>query len=63
MKYSALEVVGVLTHMLTVTLGLKVSKFFKSEQVEVHSSFLEPVNLQFRLAVFNFLPIFSLICS
>ena len=40
--------------MLTVTLGLKVSKFFKSEQVEVHSSFLEPVNLEFRLAVFNF---------
>ena len=49
--------------MLTVTLGLKVSKFFKSEQVEVHSSFLELVNLEFRLAVFNFLPIFSLICS
>ena len=48
--------------MLTVTLGLKVSKFFKSEQVEVHSSFLESVNLEFRLAVFNFLPIFSLIC-
>ena len=44
--------------MLTVTLGLKVSKFFKSEQVEVHSSFLEAVNLEFRLAVFNFLPIF-----
>ena len=33
--------------MLTVTLGLKVSKFFKSELVEVHSSFLEPVNLEF----------------
>ena len=33
--------------MLTVTLGLKVSKFFKSEQVEVHSSFLEPVDLEF----------------
>ena len=49
--------------MLTVTLGLKVSKFFKSEQVEVLSSFLEPVNLEFRLAVFNFLQIFSLICS
>ena len=31
--------------MLTVTLGLYVSKFFKSEQVEVHSSFLEPVIL------------------
>ena len=49
--------------MLTATLGLKVSKFFKSEQVEVRSSFSEPVNLEFRLAVFNFLPIFSLICS
>ena len=48
--------------MLTVTLGLKVSKFFKSEQVEVHSFFLEPVNLEFKLAVFNFLPIFNLIC-
>ena len=48
--------------MLTVTLGLKVSKFFKSEEVEVHSSFLKPVNLKLRLAVFNFLPIFSLIC-
>ena len=31
--------------MLKETLGLKVLKFFKSEQVEVHSSFLEPVNL------------------
>ena len=40
--------------MLTVTLGLKVSKFFKSERVEVHSSFLEPVTLELRLAVFNF---------
>ena len=49
--------------MLTVTIGLKVSKFFKSEQVEVHSSFIELVNLESRLAVFNFLPIFSLICS
>ena len=49
--------------MLTVTLGLKVLKFFKSEQVEVHSSFLEAVNLEFKLAVFNILPIFSLICS
>ena len=49
--------------MLTVTLGLQVSKFFKSEQVEVHSSFLVPVNLESRLAVFNFLPIFGLICS
>ena len=49
--------------MLTATLGLKVSKFFKSKQVEVHSSFLEPVILELRLAVFNFLPIFSLICS
>ena len=48
--------------MLTVTLGLKVSKFFKSEQDEVHSSFLDPVNLEFRLAVFNFLPISNLIC-
>ena len=48
--------------MLTVTIGLKVSKFFKSEQVEV-TSFLEPVNLEFRLAVFNFLPIFGLNCS
>ena len=45
--------------MLTVTLGVYVLKFFKSEQVEVHSSFLEPVNLELRLAVFNFLPIFS----
>ena len=36
---------------------------FKSEQVKVHSSFLELVNLELRLAVFNFLPIFSLICS
>ena len=49
--------------MLTVTLGRKVSKCFKSEQVEVHSSFLKRVNLELRLAVFNFLPIFSLICS
>ena len=49
--------------MFTVTLGLEVSKFFKSEQVEVHSSFSEPVNLELRLAVFNFFPIFSLICS
>ena len=49
--------------MLRVTIGLKVSKFFKSEQVEVHSSFLELVNLEYRLAVFNFLPIFSLVCS
>ena len=49
--------------MLRVTLGLKVSNFFKRERVEVHSSFLEPVNLKLRLAVFNFLPIFSLICS
>ena len=49
--------------MLTVTLGLLVSKFFKSEQVEVNFSFLEPANLELRLAVFNFLPIFSLICS
>ena len=49
--------------MLTVTLGLKVSKFFISEQVEIHSSFLQPVNLELRLVVFNFLPIFSLICS
>ena len=48
--------------MLTITLGLWVSKFFESEQVEVRSSFLEPVNLDLRLAVFNFLPIFSLIC-
>ena len=40
--------------MLTVTLGLKVSKFFKSEQVEVHSSFLEAVDLELRLAAFNF---------
>ena len=36
------------------TLGLKVSKNFKTEQVEVHSSFVEPVNVEFRLAVFNF---------
>ena len=40
--------------MLTVTLGLKVLKVFKSEQVEVYSSFLEPVNLALRLVVFNF---------
>ena len=40
--------------MLTVTLGLYVSKFFKSEQVEVHSSMLEPLNLESRPAVFNF---------
>ena len=40
--------------MLTVTLGLEVSKCFKSEQVEVHFSILEPVNLGLRLAVFNF---------
>ena len=46
--------------MLTATLGFKI---FKNEQVEVHSSFIEPVNLELRLAVFNFLPIFSLICS
>ena len=49
--------------MLTVTLGLQVSNFFKSEQVEVHSSFSEPVNVGLRLDVFNFLPIFRLICS
>ena len=49
--------------MLTVTLGLKISKIFQSEQVEGHSSFLEPVNLELRRAVFNFLPIFSLIRS
>ena len=49
--------------MLTVTIDLKVSKFFKSERVEVHSSFLGLVNLESRLTVFNFLPIFSLICS
>ena len=49
--------------MLTVTLGLYVSKFFKSKQVEIHSSVLEPVNLESRLAVFNFLLIFSLVCS
>ena len=49
--------------MLTATIDLKVSKFFKSEQVEVNSSFLELVNLELRLAVFNFLPIFSFICS
>ena len=49
--------------MSRVTIGLKVSKFFKSEQVEIHSSFLELLNLKLRLAVFNFLPIFSLICS
>ena len=48
--------------MLTVTLGLKVSKFLKVSKSK-HTSFLEPVNLEFRLAVFNFLPIFSLICS
>ena len=35
-------------------------QFVQSEQVEGHSSFLEPVNLGLRLAVFNFLPIFSL---
>ena len=40
--------------MLTVTFGVEVSKFFKSEQVEVHSSFLEPVNLEWRFAVFSF---------
>ena len=49
--------------MLTVTIGFKVLKIFKSEQVEVHSYILEPVNLEFRLAVFDFLPIFGLICS
>ena len=37
--------------MLTVTLGFK---FFKSEQVEVHSFFLERVNFELKLAVFNF---------
>ena len=46
--------------MLTVALGFQVLKFFKSEEVEVHSSFLELVNLELRLAVFNFLPIFGL---
>ena len=40
--------------MLTVALGFQVLKFFKSEEVEVHSSFLELVNLELRLAVFNF---------
>ena len=40
--------------MLRVTIVLKVSKFFKSEQVEIHSSFLESVNLELRLAVFIF---------
>ena len=29
---------------------LLVSKFFRSEIVEVHSSFLEPENLELRLA-------------
>ena len=46
--------------MLTAIIGFK---FFESEQVEVHGSFLEPVTLEFRLAVFNFLLIFSIICS
>ena len=45
--------------MLTVTLGLKVSKFFKSEQVELYSSILEPINLKLRLGVFNVLLIFK----
>ena len=49
--------------MLKVTLGLQVSKFFESELVEVHLSFLEQVNFELRLAVFDFLSIFSLICS
>ena len=29
---------------------LKISNIFKSKQVEVHSSFLETVNLELRLA-------------
>ena len=49
--------------MLTVTFSFKVLKFFESVLVEVQSSFLEPVNFELRLAVFDFLPIFSLICS
>ena len=48
--------------MLTVTLGLRFQKFSKVSKSK-HTSFLEPVNLEFRLAVFNFLPILSLICS
>ena len=48
--------------MLTVTLSLKVSNFLKVSKSK-YTCFLEPVNLELRLAVFNFLPIFSLICS
>ena len=40
--------------MLTATLDILVSNFFKSELVAVPSSFLELVNLELRLAVFNF---------
>ena len=39
------------SNTLTVTLGLK---FLKSDQIEAHPSFLEPVNLELKLAVFNF---------
>ena len=49
-------VVGRYTFMLTATIGFKI---FKSKQVEVHCSFLEPVTLELKLAVFNFFPIFG----
>ena len=48
---------------LYVSSNIRFQNFFKSEQIELHSSFFEPVNLELSLAVFNFLPIFSLICS
>ena len=45
--------------MLTGTIDLKC---FKNEQVKVYS-FLELVNLELKLAVFNFSLIFSITCS
>ena len=43
--------------MITVTL---VFKLFKSEQVEVHFYFVEQVNLELNLVVFNFFANFQL---
>ena len=47
--------------MLTATTGFKI--FPKVNELKyIHCSFLELANQELRLAVFNFLPIFSLIC-
>ena len=49
-------------NVLTETLGFKIFQKLTSLSI-TYSSFSEPVNCELRLAVFNFLPIFSLICS